>query len=150
MKYNKVYEGENFVKYIEYLNTIKDKLPNDLFEFVSDSTRHDLNEESLHDSWLKSLECRHDFDTQAAEITIILLGNCHDREFCLHFEKVSQYKLFQQLTAISRDLITYEVGIEVDCYDEEKLVFRAEFSGEDTEIEIYAEQIEIKEKMIDK
>ena len=150
MKYNKAYEGERFENYLEYLTSIKEKLSNDIFEFVSDASRHDLGERSLHDSWLKFLECVNNFKTRTAEITIILLGSYHDREFYLHFEKVSQYKIFQQLPDMFRDLITYEIGIEEDCKGEEKLVFRAEFSGENTEIEIYTEQIEIKEKMINR
>jgi hypothetical protein len=144
MKYNKVYEGENFEKYLEYLDTIKDKLPNDIFDFFSDSNRHDLGAKSLHDSWVKSLECANDFDTQTTEITIVLFGPYHDREFHLHFKKVSQHKISQP--RLKEDLITYEIGVEKDYNNEKKLIFRAEF--EDTEIEIYTEQIEIKEKII--
>ena len=150
MKYNKAYtEGVIFEKYLEYLDTIKEKLPKDLFEFVSDSNRHDLYEKSLHDSWVKSVECSHNFETRTADITLILLGAYHDRIFRLCFHNVSQYKISQQM--FDKDLITYEIGIEKDCnnYDkEEKLVFRAEFAGEETEIEIYSEEINIVEEII--
>ena len=64
----------------------------------------------------------------------------------MKYNKVSRHKISQP--RLKEDLITYEVGVEKDCNEEEKLVFRAEF--EDTEFEIYAEQIEIKEKMINK
>jgi len=148
MKYNKTYEGEEFEKYLEYLNAIKEKLPKDIFEFASDINRHSFSEESLHDSWLKSVECSHNFETRTADITLTLLGAYHDREFTFCFHSVSQYKLFQQMLDPCRDLISYEIGIEKDYYEKEKFVFRAEFSGEEAEIEIYSEEINIVEKII--
>jgi hypothetical protein len=147
MKYNKAYEDENFEKYLEYLDTIKDKLSKDTFEFISDPNRHDFSEQSLHDSWLKSFECSSNFETNMIEIFLTLIGANFDREFKFSFRGVSQYKIFQQ---ICLDLITYEIGIEKDFMEEEKIIFRAMFAGEEAEIEIYAEQIEIKEKMINK
>jgi len=148
MKYNKAYEGEDFEKYLEYLGTIKGKLPRDIFEFISDPNRHDFGEDSLHDSWLKSVECSHNFETRTADITLTLLGAYHDRIFRLNFRNVSQYKFFQQMLDSDRDLITYEVCIEEDYKKKEKLVFRAEFAGEEAEIEIYSAEISIEEEII--
>ena len=148
MKYNKSYKGEDFEKYLEYLNTIKDKLPKDILEFVSDQNRHNFSKHSLHDSWVKSFECSSNFETKTTTITLTLSGAYFDREFRFYFQNVSKYKIFQQMIDQCPDLITYEIGIETDSNNEEKLVFRAAFSGEEAEIEIFSTQIEFYEHII--
>ena len=145
MKYNKAYEDEDFEKYLEYLDTIKDKLSKDTFAFVSDSKRHDFSEQSLHDSWVKSFECSSNFETNTTEISLTLIGANFDREFKFNFQGVSQYKIFQSACL---DLITYEIGIEPDFTEEEKMVFRAMFAEEEAEIELYSTQIDINENLI--
>jgi len=150
MKYNKAYDGCDFSDYLKYLETIREKLPKQLFDFVSNPNRHDFSEESLHDSWIKSIECISNFEAESTEIVLILVNAIFDREFQLRFKKVSEYKISQQLSDINRDLITYEIGFETDFNDVDMLVFRAMFSGDETEIEIYAGQIDIVEYIIDK
>ena len=150
MKYNKVYEEEgNFSDYQKYLNTIREKLTDNIFDFVSNPNRHDFSEMSLHDSWVKSVECICDFKKENTNIVLTLIGANFDREFKFCFQEVSQYKVSQQLSDMYRDLITYEIGIEKDHNDEEKLIFRAMFSGEETEIEIYSQKVEIEEKILE-
>lgn len=146
MKYNKAYEEEgSFEGYLEYLNIIKPKLPKDIFNFISNPNRHDFSEQSLHDSWVKSIECFNDFKTDRTNITLTLIGANFDREFRFIFQGVSQYKISQQISDINRDLITYEIGIEQDDNEENKFVFRAMFSGEKSEVEVYSEKINISE-----
>lgn len=50
MKFNKSFQGEPFEVYVEYLKKIQDKLPEQLFDFISNFKRHDGGKESLHDS----------------------------------------------------------------------------------------------------
>ncbi|MDP8171251.1 hypothetical protein QJU96_08125 [Pasteurella skyensis] len=144
MKYNQSYNGKDFSGYLTYLEIIKNKLPQDLYNFVRDVNRHNFEKTSLHDSWLKEFKVKTDFEKRLSIIHLVLLGSYHDREFHLLFEDVEQYTLNQGLRDMSRDLITFEVGIEKNCYNEEQIVFRAYFSMEE-EIEIYCNNIKIEE-----
>ena len=145
MKYNKAYEGESFEKYMEYLDSIKEKLPKDVFGFVSDPGRHDFSEQSLHDAWLKSFNCSSNFELGSTGITLVLTSADLTREFKFSFQGVSRFRISQQMPDMYRDLITYEIGIEPDCNEAEQMVFRAIFAGDDNGIEIYSEQIDINE-----
>lgn len=58
MKYNKAFQGEPFEVYVEYLKKIQDKMPKKLYDFVSDSKRDDLEEQSLHDTWLNEISVK--------------------------------------------------------------------------------------------
>ncbi len=49
---------------------------------------------------------------------------------------------------MDRDLITFEVGIENNCYDEEQVIFRAVFPDRNNKIEIYCNNIKIEENII--
>jgi hypothetical protein len=44
MKYNKRFSGGNFEDYIKYLNSIKDYIPIELYDFVINPERHNLHE----------------------------------------------------------------------------------------------------------
>lgn len=148
MKYNKAYEKEGkFEDYLTYLESIKQKLPKDVFDFVSDFNRHNFSEQSLHDGWIKSFECCSDFEAGTTDITLSLLGAYFDREFKFYFKKVSQYAISQHISDMDRDLITFEIGLEENEEEEDALVFRAKFSGEETYIEIYFQKIQIDEHL---
>jgi hypothetical protein len=58
MKYNKSFNGEPFENDKKYLETIQNKLSTPLYNFVSDSKRHDWEEQSLHDTWINELEVK--------------------------------------------------------------------------------------------
>ncbi len=148
MKYNQTYDGEDFTKYLSYLSSIKNKLPKKLYDFVSDVNRHNFSEQSLHDAWLKTIKLETNFEKRFSNIDIVLLGAYHDREFYISFKEVSEYTFSQELQDIDRDLITFEIGFENNCYNEEQLVFRAEFSGNKSKIEIYCNYMNIDEKML--
>lgn len=148
LKYNLSYGEGSFDDYLKYLDTIRAKLPEALFDFVSDPHRHDFSPTSLHDGWVKSIECTSDFDTGSMRLTMKIVGAEFDREFHLCFNDVSQYKVAQSWPEMDRDLISYEVGVEEDRYRKSKLVFRAIFSNEANEIEVLAKNITITEVLI--
>ncbi|MFD2562915.1 hypothetical protein [Aquimarina rubra] len=146
MKFNKTYEGESFEKYAEYLQFIKNRIPEKLFCFVSNPERHDLGEKSLHDARIKKIEYEL-ISKDNYEMTLLLLGE--NREFKIRFVNVSQLHMNQvNFGDMYKDLITYEVGIEKDALENDKLVFRAQFPFENGIIEVFSENIEIEENFI--
>ena len=148
MKFNKSYEGGDFEDYIKYLQTVKNKIPEKLFEFISSEKRHDLGENSLHDSRVKKIE--YEFISEDNyQMLLTLTGE--RRKFIIKFNKASQVSICQaNFGDIYKDLITYEVGIEKDCFENEQLVFRAKFPFEKGIIEVFADEIEINENLLQK
>jgi hypothetical protein len=56
---NSATEGIDFATYSEYLLTIREELPEHIYEFALDFRHYDLNANaSLHDAWLESLTVR--------------------------------------------------------------------------------------------
>ena len=131
---------------MEYLDSIRNKLPADLFAFVSDPGRHDFSRRSLHDSRIGCIQCQR-ADTGETEMRVTLIGSEAAREFALQFQGVSRYTIVQDSSDIYSDLITFEVGVEKeDCENErDTLVFRALFACEKGKMEIFAEALAIKE-----
>ncbi len=150
MKYNQSYNGQDFSDYLIYLETIKNKLPKKLYDFVRDINRHNFEKTSLHDSWLKDFKVKTNFEKRISIISLVLFGSYHDREFHFLFEEVEQYTLSQGVRDVSRDLITFEVGVENNCYDKEQIVFRAYFPAKEEKIEIYCNNINIEEIIVEK
>ncbi len=144
--YNEI--TEDFSSYIEYLDSIKHKISQSIYDFASDIGRHNFDKRSLHDSWLKNLKVETNFETRYSDINIVLLGAYHDREFYLNFKEVRQYKISQSLQDIDRDLLAFEIKFEPNAYNENQLVFRALFSGNENEIEIFCNDMEIEENKI--
>lgn len=149
MEYNKSYEREDFEQYQEYLSSIKDRLPKDVFDFLADPSRHDFSERSLHDSLLEKVEYIRFLDTGKLTVSLVFINADFNRRFYFYFQNVSQYKISQQASDMSSDLITYEVGLGQDADENEKIVFRAMFSGENVLVEIYFDQMSIEEKMVE-
>lgn len=144
MKYNNSYEDGNFGDYLKYLKTIKDKIPQELYDFISDSQRHDLGEKSLHDSRIKKIEYEFDKNYQ---MSLLLIGE--NREFDLQFTNISQLHINQMNYGdLYKDLITYEIGIEKDIFEKERIVFRAKFPSEKGIIEVFSERLEINENVL--
>jgi hypothetical protein len=146
MKYNKSYENENFENYVDYLNLIRNKLPKDLFDFFTNPQRHDFSKQSLHDSRVKKIAISHAARGDI-NIALTLLGAYRDRTFILRFKRVTQYAISQAYGDMDEDLITHEIAIEQNAKGEENLVFRAEFAGDKSEIEIYAKALVVTEKL---
>ena len=146
MKFNKSYEGGKFEDYVEYLQIIKNRISLKLFAFISDPKRHNLGEKSLHDCRIQKIEykCVSGEDYQ---ITLLLTGE--NRVFKIYFANVSQVHINQiHFGDLYKDLITYEVGMEKDTFGNEKMVFRAKFPSDEGMIEVFSENLEIKEKII--
>jgi len=89
--------GIFYGRYLEYVETIRDSLPEHIYQFASSEKYFTLNSpHSLHDSWLNSVEIREfrngerPFDPVVG-ITLKLLGQHHDRIIILDYEEVVQY-----------------------------------------------------------
>lgn len=136
-----IYEDENditcFDKYFEYIESIKQELPTDLYEFASDVDRYNLsNKKSLHDAWLKSLIVNEgnvtpDSNDSVTKIEIELLGHSHDRVFKLTYNKVTQYYLNKkEHERISKhdDLLAHEIRLNSKGEIEHVIEFDNEIS----------------------
>jgi hypothetical protein len=90
-------QGIDFTRYSAYIATIRDKIPEHVHSFASDSRYFDLNSHSsLHDSWLESLTVREVAsgerkEIRRMEVAISLLGPFHDRRIHLHYSGVTLY-----------------------------------------------------------
>jgi hypothetical protein len=91
--------GIRYGRYLDYLQTIKNALPENIYAFASDEKYFMLNSpHSLHDAWLNSLEIRETRDKERVlepivGLTVKLLGQTHDRVIILEYEDVSEYRL---------------------------------------------------------
>ena len=89
--------GMDWTRYSRYVESIRDRLPADVFAFASDSRYFDLSSHSsLHDAWLESLTVREVAsgerqEIRGMEIAISLLGPFHDRRIRLHYTGVTRY-----------------------------------------------------------
>jgi len=142
MKYNKSYDGGDFSDYLEYLKTID--LPKKLFDFASDPKRHDFSDESLHDSWLTSVNIgRDDFGNINISITL----RAQKGKFRLLFRDVEYYRIAQATGDMYADLITFEIGKEDGKYEKDLIYFNAEFALESGNINVLSKYMEIKEEL---
>jgi hypothetical protein len=144
MKFNKSFDEGNFDDYINYLNDVKSYISTELHDFISNPERHDLGEKSLHDSRIEKIEFDHNFENDASNMTITLLGE--NRKFILHFMKIKKYRIKQIAENDGyTDLITYEIYVKNK--KEKTLEFRAEFGFGYGEIIITCKEIIIEEKI---
>jgi hypothetical protein len=142
MKYNHSYgeNGKDFNEYIQYLNTIKNSIPRELYDFISDPNRHNFSDKSLHDSIIEKIQFVNEFETENPNMIITLLGE--NRKFKLYYFCISKYTIEQEYKM--NDLLTYEIGLEKRWEDEDaELVFRGIFC--DGKIEIICKEIKIEE-----
>jgi hypothetical protein len=89
----------DFKKYLSYLLNIQDQLPEAVYEFASDETRHDSSSPgSLHDAWLSKIaivESRNGntpFEPRVS-LELTLLGPQHDRDMILTYSSVAEYEI---------------------------------------------------------
>lgn len=144
-----IYEDENevtcFDKYFDYIETIKDDLSLELYQFASDCERYELsNKKSLHDSWLKSLVIN---EGEVSNVEIELLGNNHDRLFKLYYSEVKQYYFNKkECIRLSKqdDLLVHEVRLN----DKKEIEHVIEFDNEISFI-IVCSSMEFEELIID-
>ena len=114
---------ESFDDYIDYLNTIKDKIPQHVYEFASNVNRHNLDSpHSLHDSWITSISVREKRNKispfePVTSIKIELLGQLHDRDIVLEYEGIKSYSIecvenpYNWADTFHGDIISHEVSL---------------------------------------
>lgn len=92
-------KGMDFDPYAAYVASIRDQLPAHVYAFASDPAHFNLTSaSSLHDAWLESVTIREIAsgkrnEIRRTEISISLLGPCHDRRIHLHYTGVTRYSL---------------------------------------------------------
>lgn len=118
-------DGIDFSRYLDYLDSIRSRLPAHIYSFAADSRHFDLqSEESLHDAWLEALTIKEtaSHETDAARrisIHLCLLGPFRDRRIHLHYSGVERYLLDtparpgvpRYMHTAHGDLLTHEVRI---------------------------------------
>jgi hypothetical protein len=155
--FNYIYEDEEgiicFDRYFEYLDKIKNIIPDDLYGFASDKERYSLHSKgSLHDSWLVSLVLSVDNPAKTSEqcltnVRIKLLGPYHDRIYELFYVNVKRYLFANESTlhVLARsDLLFHEIRINSNNRIEHVIKF-------DNDINIFIEcsKMSFQESMID-
>ncbi|MDB6112383.1 MAG: hypothetical protein JWR69_4133 [Pedosphaera sp.] len=116
-------DGINYGNYLSYLETIRQLLPEHIYQFASSEQHFNLNSpHSLHDAWMESVtisERRHKaapFEPQV-HIIVKLLGQRHDRLIVLEYENVSRYmvdgkpSLYNPADTLHGDVFTHEIRV---------------------------------------
>ena len=111
----------DFGAYIQYLDTIRDRLPPRVAAFASDVRHFALDTpETLHDAWLMELAVREPAtgmrqERRVTEIEVRLLGAFHDRLHVLQYTDVRRYEFVGDSVVRGHgDLYTHEVRIASD------------------------------------
>jgi hypothetical protein len=90
-------KGIDFDRYLAYLKTIQNKVPEHIYAFASDSRYFDFSSKtSLHDAWLESMTVRENTlglrnEDRRLEIQLCLFGPYHDRHIHLKYSGVERY-----------------------------------------------------------
>jgi hypothetical protein len=110
--------GTHFDEYFEYIQSIRTRLPEHVYEFASNFDHYNLSSRlSLHDAWLSSIEVREPGkgerrENRNTEISLCLLGPHHDRRITLEYREVQAYTLLSQTVQAGHgDLLIHEVRI---------------------------------------
>lgn len=140
-------DGFRFNQYYEHLKSIKDKLPEHVYEYAIVSEHYDLSSpHTLHDSWLeyinikeKSSGERHEI--RHSQVEIKLLGAFHDKFIFLHYDHVLAFKTDdpQNLEKGYGDLLFHEFH-----YCDEKDCVIHEISFERGNIQTYFKEFKVK------
>lgn len=146
---NSATEGIDFSSYLDYLLTIRTRMPEHIYAFASDPRNFDLTaSSSLHDAWLESLNVREQAsgsrnEVRRLEVSLCLLGPYHDRLIHLSYSGVERY-LFDAPNRAGDarfdhtahgDLYTHEIRLVRDGVFVHEFVFErggtllVEFSG---------------------
>ena len=120
------YSGRSFDEYQGYLESIRDRLPPQVYAFATDVNRYSLDSpQPLHDCWLASLSV---FEERVPErpfnpkvrIRLRLLGQRHDRYINLTYHDVRGYELvgspnrYNPADTFHGDVAAHEVRLEDD------------------------------------
>jgi hypothetical protein len=128
--------------YFKYLKTIENKVDKALYNFIGDTNRYHINhQDSLHDSWLKSVQIKF-IEKQVESISIKFLGPYHDKEYTFIFKNIINYK-FDSKLKIHGDLLTHEFHINNKKNYEYRFLF-----DKNTRYYICCKEIQVKVKNI--
>lgn len=107
----------NFDEYFSYLDAVKESFSDELYEFVADWERYDLNSrKSLHDSRIVSMEFKYN-EAEDGGYTLNLILNLRsvyrDRVHQLQYENVESYFLDDSFGKSPRpgDLLLHEFRV---------------------------------------
>lgn len=90
---------EAWTVYIDYLESIKEELPESVFEFARAPWHYDFQDHrSPHDAWLESLLIREDStgdrrQNRSLKLKICLLGAYHNGNIAITYQSVKRYHL---------------------------------------------------------
>jgi hypothetical protein len=108
-------------QYFEYLKSIQDKLPNDVYKFASDIVHYSFEDySSLHDAWLdqcsiKEVDKDEHFEQRHIVIDLKFLGAFHDRMISLSYIDVINYSIIMpednMLCKGHGDLLIHEIRL---------------------------------------
>ncbi len=123
----------HFDRYIEYIKTVRDSLPEHIYLFASNPAYFNLtSHSSLHDAWLENLIIqetasgdRHEF--RGLEIKLSLLGPYHDRRIVLHYTGVKQYRCHAKAVSENLahgDVFTHEIQFVADGIFSHEILFQ--------------------------
>lgn len=91
--------GRSWDDYMAYLQTVKTKLPSNVYEFATASWHYDPRDHrSLHDSWVERLSVREIAHAERNRARVLaleieLLAPYHDGSTTLVYETVTRYEL---------------------------------------------------------
>ena len=129
---------DSFDSYIEYLDENKQKLPDSVYLFASDPSRHDIESpHSLHDSWMTSICIKENRNRNRPfnpkpSIEIELLGQMHDRNIYLNYESVESYSIVGEKNpsnwgdTFQGDIACHEVTLVDDGMVRHEIYFTSE------------------------
>ena len=142
---------ESFDDYLEYLESHRDQIPKDVYDFIIDPRRHTLDDPgSLHDSWLESLSIsEHRNSPSTATLTLRLLGQQHDRYLILTYSDIVTYNITGDRTPFYAatyhgDVLYHEIRVS----DDSKLTHEIEFATESSFI-VTCNHLSFEEKLIE-
>ncbi|MGH8620042.1 MAG: hypothetical protein ACREUW_20310 [Burkholderiales bacterium] len=127
----------DFDRYLNYLQTIRDRLPAAVYRFASDSANFDLSSHcSLHDAWLEHFNITEPAEGARNELRRIdikssYLGPFHDKRILINYIDVIGYSIQTPSTFLGPpsyrtghgDLITHEIRLDDDNRLEHELCF---------------------------
>lgn len=124
--------------YWSYLESIKEKIPLELFNFLRNEDRYvPTNENCLHDSWIREIKISEKKDKRTI-IQIALLGPFHDRIFKFVFSDVNKFKSKLKEKNFG-DLLMHEFWLDGNNF------FNYDFQLENGSISINCSKIDFSE-----
>ncbi len=134
----KLGEPIEYGRYAEYLDTIRARLPRNVYEFASNASNFDLSSHSsLHDSWLEFfniVECAEGtkHGVRSIGIRTCYLGPFHDKRILINYMGVISYSIqtprafrFPPSNQTGHgDLITHEIRLDDDLLVHELIFSR--------------------------